>query len=223
MASVRPDKRGFTLIELLIAMTMMTIIAASLYTSMSIGFKAKASAERVVEKGRAAEIAVEVIKGMLMSAVVPNGILAGTFDGEDGEGDNGYAADTLTFYTADYNPKEDELAGDIEKVELEMSVRKDTKERVIVRKVTNNLLSPTTIDPDEEVLCGNVRSLNLQYYDGSDWVDDWESSENDNALPEAVKITIVLENTDDSSADNNDDNEEDLYTYTETIVLPCSN
>jgi type II secretion system protein J len=222
MATVRLDNRGFTLLELLIAMTMMAIIAASLYTSMSIGFKAKESAERVVEKGRAAEIAIEVIKGMLMSAVVPNGILAGTFKGEDDENDGGYAADTLTFYTSDYNPKEDELACDIEKVVLEMSVREDTKERVIVRKVTTNLLSPTTIDPDEEILCGNVRSMNLEYYDGSDWVDEWVSSENDNALPKAVKITIVLEDTDSSNTDNNNDDEEDLYKYTETIVLPCS-
>ena len=223
MMAVRSDNQGFTLLELLIAMTMMTIIAASLYTSMSIGFKARESAERVVEKGRAAEIAIELIKGMLISALVPNGILAGTFDGEDGEGDNGYPADTLTFYTSDYNPKEDELAGDIEKVELKMSVREDTNERVIVRKVTNNLLSPTTIDPDEEILCGNVRSMNLQYYDGSDWLDEWVSTENDNALPKAVKITIVLENTDSSSTNSSEDeNEEDLYTYTETIVLPCS-
>jgi type II secretion system protein J len=226
MAAERLDNRGFTLLELLIAMTMMTIIAASLYTSMSIGFKARESAERVVEKGRSAEIAVEVIKGMLMSAVVPNGVLAGSFVGEDGENDGGYPGDTLTFYTADYNPKEDELACDIEKVALTMSVRKDSKERVIVRKVTTNLLSPSTIDPDEEILCGNVRSMNLQYYDGSDWVDAWVSSENDNALPKAVKITIVLENTDasgtDNSAGNTDDNEEDLYTYAETIVLPCS-
>jgi len=129
----------------------------------------------------------------------------------------------LTFYTSDYNPKEDEVACDIEKAALEMSVREDTKERVIVRKVTTNLLSPTTIDPDQEILCGNVRSMNLQYHDGSDWVDEWASSENNNALPRAVKITIVLENTDTSGTDNDDDNEEDLYTYTESIMLPCSN
>jgi type II secretion system protein J len=222
MAAVRIDNRGFTLLELLIAMTMMTIIAASLYTSMSIGFKARESAERVVEKGRAAEIAIEVIKGMLMSAVVPNGVLAGSFIGDDGENDGGYQADTLTFYNVDCNPKKYELACDIEKVVLAMSVREDTKERVIVRKVTTNLLSPTTIDPDEEILCGNVRSMNLQYHDGSDWVDEWASSENDNALPRAVKITIILENTDTSGTDNDDDNEKDLYTYTEAIVLPCS-
>jgi type II secretion system protein J len=224
MKPARSDNRGFTLLELLIAMTMMTIIAASLYTSMSIGFKARESAERVVEKGRSAGIAVETIKNMVASAMVPSGILAGSFVGEDDENDGGYPADTLTFYTADYNPGEAEVACDIEKVEISMSARKNTNERVIVRKVTTNLLSPTTLDPDEEILCGNVRSMNLQYYDGSDWQDDWASSENDNSLPRAVKITIVLENTEDAAGvtKTDDDSEEALYEYTETIILPCS-
>jgi general secretion pathway protein J len=221
MEPVSPDIRGFTLLELLIAMTMMAIIAASLYTSMSIGFKAKEGAEKVVEKGRSAEIAIELIKSMLASSVVPNGILAGEFKGEDEKGEKGYDADTLTFFTADYNPGEDELASDIEKVELSISIRKDSQERVIVRKVTTNLLSPTTLDPEEEALCGGVRSMNLRYYDGSGWQDEWDSSENDNTLPKAVEITIVLEDT-ESAESNTTDNEEDLYKYTETILLPCS-
>ena len=222
MPQVRNDNRGFTLLELLIAMTMMSIIAASLYTSMSIGFMAREKAETVVEKGRSAEIAVELIKGMLTASMVPNGILAGEFEGEDEQDQYGYDADALSFYTADYNPGEDELASDIEKVELEMSDREDSSERVIVRKVTTNLLSPKTLDPDEEVLCRGVRSLNLRYYDGSGWADEWDSSDNDNALPEAVEITIVLEEADSRSDENNDDDEEDLYEFTETIILPCS-
>jgi type II secretion system protein J len=216
------DNQGFTLLELLIAMMMMAIIAASLYTSMSIGFRARESAEKVVEKGRSVEIAVELIKGMLASAMDPDGVLAGEFKGEDESGDSGYDADILTFYTADHNPGEDELASDIEKVELSVSTREDTEEKVIVRKVTTNLLSPETLDPDEEILCPNVRSMNLEYYDGSDWQDEWDSSENDNALPKAVKITIVLEKDESSDKNDNNDDDEDHYEYTEIIMLPCS-
>lgn len=215
------DQRAFTLLELLIAMTMMSIIAVSLYTSMSIGFKARESAESRVEKGRTAEIAIELIRGMLTSAMIPNGILAGEFEGEDEEDEYGYDADTLVFYTADYNPAEEELACDIEKVELGMSVREDTEERVIIRKITTNLLSPKTLDPEEEVLCGGVRSWNLRYYDGSDWVDEWNSTDNDNSLPEGVEITIVLEESEDSEEYREDDEEEDLYEFTQAIILPC--
>lgn len=215
------DQYAFTLLELLIAMTMMSIIALSLYTSMSIGFKARESAESRVEKGRAGEIAVELIRGMLTSSLIPNGILAGEFEGEDERDEYGYDADTLVFYTADYNPAEDELACDIEKVELGMSVREDTEERVIIRKITTNLLSPKTLYPEEEVLCGGVRSWNLRYYDGNDWVDEWDSSDNDNALPKAVEITIVFEDSDNSDDYGSDDEEEDIYKFTQAIILPC--
>lgn len=222
MKAERSDNQGFTLLELLVAMAMMTIIAASLYTSMSIGFKARESAEKAVEKGRSMEIAVELIRSMLVSALDPDGTLAGQFEGEDEESNDGYAADTLTFYTADYNPEEDELASDIEKVVLSMSVREDTDEKVIVRKVTTNLLSPETLDPDEEILCPNVRSMNLQYYDGSDWQDEWDSSDNEDSLPQAVKITIVIEDEEIEELEVNDEDDEALYEYTETIMLPCS-
>lgn len=222
MMHLKNDHCGFTLLEMLIAMTMMTIIAASLYTSMSIGFRARESAERAVEKGRSAQIAIELVKNMLASSMVPNGILAGEFEGEDEQDGEGYDADTLSFYTADYNAVEDELASDIEKVEIEISTRDETNEQVLVRKVTTNLLSPKTLDPDEEVLCGGVRSLNLRYYNGTDWEDEWDSSDNDNTLPEAVEITILLEDTDSRLYENNDGDDEEIYEYTETIILPCS-
>jgi type II secretion system protein J len=221
MAIKRLDNSGFTLIELLIAMTMMSIIAASLYTSMSIGFKARESAERVVEKGRAAEIAIDLIKGMVSSAMVPNGVLAGEFKGMNGADEKGYEADTISFYTADYNPKEGELSCDIEKIEIGTDVRENTSEKIIYRKTTTNLLSSKTLDPAEEVLCGGVRSLTLQYYDGADWVDSWDSTENSNTLPKAVEVTLVLENTDNASNTEGSSNE-NLYTFTEIITLPCS-
>jgi type II secretion system protein J len=220
MALERHDIRAFTLIELLIAMTMMSIIAVSLYTSMSIGFKARERAERVVEKGRAAEIAIELIKGMVGSALIPNGVLAGEFKGTNETDEKGYEADTLSFYTAAYTPEEGELACDIEKIEIGTDVRENTSERIIYRKTTTNLLSSKTLDPAEEVLCGGVRSLTLQYYNGTDWVDSWDSTENSNALPKAVEVTIVLEDTESESVDSGSD-DENLYTFTEIIMLPC--
>jgi len=225
MTLERYDNRGFTLIELLIAMTMMSIIAASLYTSMSIGFKARESAERVVEKGRAGEIAMELIKGMVSSAMVPNGVLAGEFKGTSTTDEKGNEADTLSFYTAAYTPKEGEIACDIEKIEIGTDVRENTDERIIYRKTTTNLLSSKTLDPAEEVLCGGVRSLTLQYYNGTDWVDSWDSTENSNKLPKAVKATIVLENTESGSINDTNSSESDdenLYTFSEIITLPCT-
>lgn len=215
--ALRSDvQRAFTLLELLVAMTLMSIIAASLYTSLSIGFKARETSESAVEKSRSLEIALELLEEEIISALPPTGILAGQFEGLDEEDDYGYDADSLVFYSANHVPNEDEKGCDIRKVELKLSVREDSDERVLVRELTTNLLSPKSLNPDEEVLCGGVKSLNLRYYDGYDWQDEWDSADKDNALPKAVEISIALE------ADSNEQEQGYGYKLTQAIVLPCS-
>ena len=64
----------------------------------------------------------------------------------------------------------------------------------LVRKVTTNLLSPKEVDPEEHVLCRNVMSLNLRYFDGDSWLDEWDSTEDANSLPKAVEVDIEIAN-----------------------------
>ncbi len=211
------NERAFTLLELLVAMTIMAIIGTFLYTSLHLAFKVRDSAEAAVEKTRSLEIAMSLIKEELMSAMPPTGVLAGAFKGEDEQDADGNDTDTLTFYSSDNTPGEDEKACDIRKVEFEITERDNTKEKVIVRDITTNLLSPKTLDPDEEILCGNIQSLNFRYYDGSDWQDSWDSTENDNSLPVAVEITITLATTGEATSSN----DETGYSLTQTVALPC--
>jgi hypothetical protein len=73
----------------------------------------------------------------------------------------------------------------------------------LVRRVSTNLLSPKVIDPNEQVLCRNVVSLNLRYFDGTSWVDEWDSTEDANSLPRAVEIDIqVIDDTRNKSTKN---------------------
>lgn len=213
---MKHGQRAFTLLELLVAMTIMSIIGASLYTSLHLAFRVRDSAEAAVEKARALEIAMSLIKEELSSAMPPSGVLAGAFEGEDGQDADGDDADTLSFYSSDHVPEEDEIACDVRKVEIEMVEREGSDEKVIVRGITTNLLSPKTLDPDAEILCGGVASLNFRYYDGSDWQDDWASGDNDNTLPEAVEITVTLAGDEDS-----DDEETAQNSLTQTVILPC--
>ena len=77
----------------------------------------------------------------------------------------------------------------------------DQNDQVLVRRVTSNLMPPTTINPDDEVLCRGVRSFNVRYYDGTDWYDAWDSTQpasniaplQSKALPQAVEVTLELE------------------------------
>jgi hypothetical protein len=116
----------------------------------------------------------------------------------------------LEFYTTQVYASSDEIVGGIGKIELalesdlDIGLDRDFNRNLLssnrsnyklVRKVTSNLLSPKAIDPDEQVLCRNVVSLNLRYFDGTRWVDEWDSIEDSNSLPRAVEIDIEVVDT----------------------------
>ncbi len=192
---------AFTLLELLVAMTLMVITAACLYTALYTGFRAKRSASSAVEPTALAINAIELIKQDACGILPVGGTLAGTFLGTDAQGLNGVDADSLEFYTTHIYAADDDLVGGLGKIELVLEQDSDEDSGSggrtcrLIRKVTTNLLSPRTIEPQEQVLCRNVRSLNLRYYDGEDWLDEWDSTADANSLPLAIQIDIqVLHN-----------------------------
>lgn len=72
-------QRGFTLVEMMIAMTIVTLIAASIYGVVSIGARSAGSGERVTEQARRHRVATGLITRQLSSAV------AIRLEDEDGE------------------------------------------------------------------------------------------------------------------------------------------
>jgi hypothetical protein len=64
---------------------------------------------------------------------------------------------------------------------------------VLTRRIMRNLLTQQVEEPEEEILCRNVRSFSLRYWDGTMWQDTWDSTQLENALPLAVEMTLVIE------------------------------
>ncbi len=190
---------AFTLIELLVAMTLMVVTAACLYTALYTGFRAKRSASSAVEPTTLAINAIELIKQDTCGILPLGGTLAGTFLGTDAQGLNGADADSLEFYTTHIYAGDDHLVGGLGKIELALeqdndeNTASDRRTYRLVRKVTTNLLSPRTIEPQEQVLCRNVSSLNLRYYKNEEgWLDEWDSTADANSLPLAMEIDIQV-------------------------------
>jgi hypothetical protein len=88
-------------------------------------------------------------------------------------------------------------------------------EQVLVRRVQTNLLSLVQTEPQEEVLCRGVRSLNIRYYDSLlGWQDSWDSTLLDNAIPTAVELVIEL--------DRSRDGIEKVIRFPRVYLLSCS-
>ncbi len=213
--AARQCRAGFTLIELVIAMSMVAILAMSLYASLRTAFHAQASAENALEPSRTAELAIQFLREDLQDAVPPTGILAGAFIGTAGQDDRGRASDSLKFFATAPARQHASGNGEIKQIELLVTTLDNETDRVLVRRVTPNLLSPSTPDPDQEILCRGVSGFSLRYFDGGDWVPSWDSTTVDNVLPAAVEVTVELDRPDGATG---------LRTlrYTRVVPIPCA-
>lgn len=190
------QRKAFTLIELLAAMSLMVVTAACLYSALYTGFRARRSASSAVEPTALAINAIELLKQDIYGVLSPGGVLAGAFLGIDSVGSNGVDFDSLEFYTTHIYANADHPVGGLGKIELVLEEDTDenrTNNR-LVRRVTTNLLPPRAVDPEEQVLCRNVTSLNLRYFDGESWLNEWDSTADANSLPLAVEIDIQIAN-----------------------------
>jgi len=209
--------KGFTFLELLTAMSMMVVLAASLFASLYIGFKAKESADRAVGPVRQARIVMKLLQQDIEAALPPSGTLAGEFQGIDGVDMRGRNNDNLWFFTTHYQQYHSAAVSDIVQVELLLVPSSYDDSNLLVRRTAVNLLP--SIEPQyfEEILCRDVLSFNLSYYDGYEWLDNWDSASLEDTLPLAVQIMLSVKQPPKDPLD-----EYDIYAVEHMFMLPCS-
>src|SRR5579863_1505321 len=181
------NSRGFTLLELLVALIMSAILAMSLFSTLYIAFKVQKNSKEDVEPIATVDMALDMVRADLQAAQPPAGLLEGPFEGvQNGSG----GGDTLDFYSNGYAPQHQTGNGEIKHVFL--TLEQKGGDQCLVRQVIPNILSQQTPVPDEEIICRNVRSFMLEYYDGEAWQTSWDSTQYNNALPAAVEVTLEL-------------------------------
>jgi prepilin-type N-terminal cleavage/methylation domain-containing protein len=220
---MRNLRAGFTLLELLLAMSLMVMVAACLYGSLHIAFKARESVQNAMDQANAGELGLDLVRQDLSEALPPTGILAGLFTGTDQQGDNGRDADSMDFFTSANSLTEPAGTCDTIHVNIAMGTDEDGKP-ALVRNVTANLLAPETPVPTTEVLCRNVQGLNLRYFDGTNWLDSWDSGQENNQLPLAVEVTLEMQPRPGAvqPADATSANADQGPVITRVLLPPCA-
>lgn len=185
---------GFTLLELVVALSMVAVLIVSLSASLHIAYKAASGDEAAVEPDRTAHLAMEILRNDLENGLQSSGFLAGSFEGTQNQLGDGEADDLIFFSTAD-SPQHVDANGEIKQIELTLE-QTPSGDRVLVRRVTRNLLAQTLTNPptpDEEVLCRGVKSFSLEYLNGTTWTPTWDSTAEDGTIPTAVQVTLQLD------------------------------
>jgi prepilin-type N-terminal cleavage/methylation domain-containing protein len=210
MRATSRHRPAFTLLELLVAMSLMAVVAGSLYSLLYTGFRARERAEAAVHPSATVSMVFEMLERDLAGAQPPGGVLAGEFLGTDGD-----PGDELAFYTANLIADDDEVTGGSAKVELLLIESEDAEGYRLVRRLTRNLLSPRSLEPEAETLCRDVATFDLRYHDGFGWQDSWDSTAMEDTLPMAVEVSIGLQTNASASTD------ESTYVCTRAFRIPC--
>lgn len=182
-------------------MMIVVVLAQSLYVSLDVALKAKRSADAAIAPIRAVGSAADLISKDFDSLMLPNPesnnlestvlYVAGPFTAvAEGSGDNSSTWVQFTTIGSDGIP--DILHSEGAR-RVEIGLRTDISPPALVRRVTRNVLATVEQEPEEEVLCRNVKSFGLQFYDGIDWYDDWDSTLLEGAVPTVVQMEILLE------------------------------
>ncbi|MFA9476731.1 type II secretion system protein GspJ [Phycisphaerales bacterium AB-hyl4] len=185
---------AFTLIEVLLALSLSTLLIGAVYWSLAAAFDAHRRSERVVGPPRTAEVVLEQLRADLRGAVRPGGYLAAEFVSLDASVARGAGERALVFYTTAGTAGEARTAG-VRRVEWALSQPSNellADRPAVVRRVADNLLAPVVDEGYEQVLALEVVELTFRFYDGSQWEDDWDSTERGDALPWAVEVTLGL-------------------------------
>ncbi|HDZ22035.1 hypothetical protein LCGC14_0467590 [marine sediment metagenome] len=209
------NARGFSLLELLVALAMMAVLAGSLYATLQIAFRARRSSQASIEPVRRAEIVLSLLRADFQSAMVPRGVLAGVFLGEDEADVSGGIGDSVSMYCAASGGESDEQVGDVRLIEFYCEPSADGSAMTLLRRVVVNPLASATDDAPIETLCRNLAGFDLRYFDGWDWQDQWDSVVQNDSLPVAVEVTLQLQPPPKSPPDA------EGYLTSQVFLIPC--
>ena len=188
--------QAFTLMEVLIAVVVSSIVLAAVSGVFYGAMKLRDKTTRALEKSLPIQQAVSIIRRDLLGIVVPGGTLTGTLKTAVGStstgGDMPLGAE---FYTSTGLPSGYEPWGDVQKVAYYL--RSPTNQTSLsgmdlVRSVTRNLLANVQEQTEEQWLLGDVKTVGMQFYSGTEWRSEWDSTTEEKALPRAIRVDILL-------------------------------
>ena len=193
-------RKGFTFLELMLALAIVSIMAGAVVATWMAADRARRSIMDAVGPMRQGSTAIDFLRRDIESTLPVTGYLSYAFYG--GPATDVKDSSDLQFFAAVDAPATALVQSDIRLVEYTLVA--DGSSNDLVRRVTSNLLPPTGENlpvGDQEVLCRGVRSLAIEYYDGTDWTDTWDSTQQTSSMgsqqaqliPVALRVTLVLE------------------------------
>ena len=100
----------------------------------------------------------------------------------------------LKFTTTTQADDNDDPSADVQEVEYYIvtdPAAQDRKAGLLVRTTNRDLLSTTVPVLPEQAVLSNVLSMEVTFYDGTEWKNSWDVPNTDQTLPLAVRVRLA--------------------------------
>ena len=201
---VPPRQKAFTLLEVLIALLILALVMGVIHSIFFGALQLRNKTDQAFEEAIPLQHALSLIKRDLSNLTIPGGTLTGTFQTSattsSSTSSTHYGQQVgPTFYTASGVVSDFTAWAEIQKVSYYLTPATNGGAGLdLIRAVTRNLLPVMTDEYADQRLLGGVENLTFQYYNGTSWVDTWDStttslsSSTTNLLPQGIRMQLTL-------------------------------
>ena len=186
---------GFTLLELLIATAVGAVVLIVIQTTFFGALRLHNTTHERIDADLVLHRTLSIVRRDFSGLMMPGGTLAGQLQTSNfsslNEGSYGERVTPDLFTNSGkidgWNP-----FSDVQMVAYYLAAASgDAAGKDLVRVVTRNLLPVQDSVPESQILLHGVDAVTTSFYDGSGWIDTWDSTET-STLPRALKMSIVM-------------------------------
>lgn len=190
-------RQGFTLLELLVATAVGAIVLLAINATYMSALRLHNTTHDRIDADLTLQRTLGLVRRDLSGLMLPGGVLSGQLQTT--------VASALTQGTygdqvgADFYTNSGSVNGwtpfsEVQMVDYFLAPATDgSNTKSFVRVVTRNLLPVQDTTPDVQTLLTGVTDASIDYYDGTEWTDAWDSTVT-STVPTAIRLSLVLAN-----------------------------